>query len=85
METITIPNNAYSQAREYTNEQLRELLKEIWNISNMDTPRDAKHSPNMKVLFGLEKTSWNYWADQFSNVRRAIEIEILHRVRTDKF
>lgn len=34
----TISNNANSQAREYTNEQLRKLLKDIRNISNMNTP-----------------------------------------------
>ena len=85
METITTHISSYTKARDFSNEQLRALLKEIWEISNLDVPRKAKHSPDMKLLFQLEKTSWNYWADQFANVRRAIEIEILHRVRTDKF
>ncbi len=85
METITTHINAYTKVRELDNDKLRELVKEIWNISNSDVPSKVKHSPEMKLLFQLEKTSWRYWADQFSNVRMAIEIEILHRVRTDKF
>lgn len=85
METITVHTNAYSKVRDYDNKQLRDLLKELWAISNMDAPRQAKHSADMKLLFQLEKTSFNYWADQFSDVRRAIEIEILDRIRNDKF
>jgi hypothetical protein len=37
----------------------------------------------MKKLFELEKADYYTWADQFSNVKRAIEVEILWRVRTD--
>jgi hypothetical protein len=86
METIDtyLKNNANTQAREYSNKILRDLLKEMWNISNMDIPRKAKHSSEMKLLFDLEKKSYNNWSDQYCNVRRAIEFEILHRIRTDR-
>lgn len=76
-------NNALNEVRGYGNEQLRSLLKEVKAIGQLDAPRYAKQSDIMKKLFELEKADYYTWADQFSNVQRAIEIEILFRVRTD--
>ena len=83
MDTNISDLNAYIQVREYDNEILRSLLKEIRCISKMNIPRNAKHSPNMKTLFQVEKTRSNYWSDQYHNVKSAIELEILSRVLSD--
>jgi hypothetical protein len=75
-------NNAFTETRNYSNNDLRELLREVKEISGLDAPRHTKKSDKLETLFKLEKTQYNSWADQFSNVRRAIEIEILDRVTT---
>lgn len=79
----TVKYNSFDETRKYDNEQLRSLLKEVKEIGKLDAPRYAKQSNIMKQLFELEKADYYTWADQFSNVQRAIEIEILFRVRTD--
>ena len=75
--------SAFSEVSKLDNQQLRYLLKEIREISQIDKPSYAKQSDIMKQLFDLEKTDFYSWYDQFSNVKRAIEVEILWRVRTD--
>ena len=78
-----VSRSAFDKVRKYDNEQLRSLLKEVKEIGKLDAPRHAKQTPIMKQLFELEKADYYTWSDQFSNVQRAIEIEILWRVRTD--
>ena len=76
--------SAYSEVRNYNNEQLRSLLKEIKEIGKLDAPKYAKQTAEMKHLFNTEKTNYNNWYNQFSYVSNAIEVEILHRIRTNK-
>ena len=83
LQQTTVGRSAFDEVREWENEQLRTLLKEVKEIGKQDAPRYFKQSKKMKQLFELEKADYYTWADQFSNVQRAIEVEILWRVRTD--
>jgi hypothetical protein len=78
-----VRSSAFDEVRKWDNEQLRTLLKEAKEMGKQDAPRYFKQSKEMKQLFELEKADYYTWADQFSNVQRAIEVEILWRVRTD--
>ena len=78
-----VRRSAFDEVRKWDNEQLRTLLKEIKDMGKLDAPRYFKQSDKMKQLFELEKADYYTWADQFSNVQIAIEVEILWRVRTD--
>jgi hypothetical protein len=78
-----VRRSAFDEVRKWDNEQLRTLLKEVKEMGKLDAPRYFKQSDKMKQLFELEKADYYTWADQFSNVQRAIEVEILWRVRTD--
>jgi hypothetical protein len=75
--------SAFDEVRKWDNEQLRSHLKVVKEMGNLDAPRYFKQSNKMKQLFKLEKADYYSWGDQFSNVQRAIEVEILWRVRTD--
>jgi hypothetical protein len=78
-----VRRSAFDEVRKWDNEQLRTLLKEVKEMGKLDAPRYFKQSDKMKQLFELEKADYYTWADQFSNVQRAIEVEILWRIRTD--
>ena len=78
-----VRRSSFDEVRKWDNEQLRTLLKEVKDMGKQDAPRRFKQSDKMKQLFELEKADCYTWADQFSNVQRAIEVEILWRVRTD--
>ena len=78
-----VRRSAFDEVRKWDNEQLRNLLKEVKEMGKQDAPRHFKQSNEMKQLFELEKADYYTWADQFSNVQRAIEVEILWRVITD--
>lgn len=75
--------NSFDEVCKWDNEQLRNLLKEVKNMSKLDAPIDFKQSDKMKQLFDLEKSDHYTWIDQFSNVQKAIESEILRRIRTN--
>jgi hypothetical protein len=75
--------SAFDEVRKWDNEQLRTLLKEVKEMGKLDAPRYFKQSDKMKQLFELEKADYYTWADQFSNVQRAIEVEILWKVIND--
>jgi len=83
LQQTAVRRSAFDEVRKWNNEQLRTLLKEVEEMGKLDAPRSFKQSDNMKQLFELEKADYYTWADQFSNVQRAIEAEILWRVRTD--
>ena len=83
LQQTAIRRNAFDEVRKLDNEQLRTLLKEVKEIWKQDAPRYFKQSKKMKQLFELEKSDYYTWYDQFSNVQRAIEVEILWRVRAD--
>lgn len=78
-----VRRSAFDQVRKWDNEQLRTLFKEVKEMGKKDAPRYFKQSKEMKQLFELEKADYYTWADQFSNVKIAIEVEILWRVRMD--
>lgn len=78
-----VRRSAFDEVRKWDNEQLRTLLKEVKEMGKLDAPRHFKQSDKMKQLFELEKSDYYTWANQFSNVQRVIEVEILWRVRTD--
>lgn len=81
--TCSFDNSIYDEVRKFDNEQLRELLKEARRISEQDAPAHFKQSKTMKQLFIVAFSDFYSWGEQFSNVQRAIEFEILRRVRTD--
>ena len=83
LQQMAVRRSAFDEVRKWDNEQLRTLLKEVKEMGKLDAPRYYKQSDKMKQLFELEKADYYAWADQFSNVQRAIEVEILWRVRTD--
>ena len=83
LQQTAVRRSAFDEVRKWDNEQLRTLLKEVKEIGKQDAPRYFKQSKEMKQLFELEKADYYTWADQFSNVQRAIDVEILWRVRTD--
>jgi hypothetical protein len=83
LQQTAVRRSALDEVRKWENEQLRNLLKEVKEMGKQDAPRHFKQSNEMKQLFELEKADYYTWADQFSNVQRAIEVEILWRVRTD--
>ena len=83
LQQTAVRRSAFDEVRKWDNEQLRTLLKEVKEMGKQDAPRYFKQSDKMKQLFELEKADYYTWADQFSNVQRAIEVEILWRVRTD--
>jgi len=74
---------AFGEVSKLNNERLRNLLKEVKEMGQHDAPRYFEQSEEMKQLFELEKSKYCTWADQFSTVQRAIEVEILWRIRTD--
>lgn len=78
-----VRRSAFDEVRKWDNEQLRTLLKEVKEMGKLDAPIHFKQSDKMKQLFELEKADYYTWADQFSNIQMAIEVEILWRVRTD--
>jgi hypothetical protein len=78
-----VRRSAFDEVRKWDNEQLRSLLKEVKEMGKQDAPRYFKQSDKMKQLFELERAVYYTWADQFTNVYIAIEVEILWRVRTD--
>jgi hypothetical protein len=84
MQDIKTPS-CYDIARTLSNEELRKILKESHLISSEEAPAYFKKSKLMKSLFDAENHEFYTWSDKFSNVSRAIEIEILFRIRTDKF
>ena len=73
-------NTAYKRVKNFSKEQLEMILDEINYLGSLEAPRKAKQSDILNELLLLEKTKYNYWSDQFSSVRRAVELEILHRV-----
>jgi hypothetical protein len=78
-------NSALKICRSLTNEQLRELVKEIRKISNADKPAYVKRSEVMAQMFAVEHTPFNYWLDAYQNIDQAIMYEIMYRIREDKF
>lgn len=83
LEQPAVRRSAFDEVRKWDNEQLRTIFKEVKEIGKLDAPRYFKQSDKMKQLFELEKADYCTWADLFSNVQSAIEVEILRRVRTD--
>lgn len=81
---IDIQQCALFEVRKYDNTQLRNLLKEITIIGNCDVPAKVNQTKIMKELFKIEKTDYNFWADRYYNVRKAIEVEVLNRIRSNK-
>jgi hypothetical protein len=78
-------DSALKICRSLTNEQLRELAKEIHKIGNADKPALVKRSEVMAQMFKVETTPFNYWLDAYHNVSMAITFEIMYRIREDKF
>lgn len=83
LQKMAVRYSAFDEVRKCDNEQLRTLLNELKEIGKLDAPRHFKQSDKMKQLFELEKTDYYTWADQFVSVQRAVEIEVLYRVRTN--
>ena len=84
MQDIKTPS-CFDMVRTMSNVELVELLKEKYLISSEEAPAHFKQSKTMKSLFDAENHDFYTWIDKYSNVGHAIEVEILFRIRTDKF
>jgi hypothetical protein len=84
MQDIKTPS-CFDITKTLSNDELKGLLKEHHLMSNEDTPAHFKVSKLMKTLFDAENHYYYTWRDKYSNISRAIEVEILYRIRTDKF
>jgi hypothetical protein len=73
--------NSFDVAAKFSNAELRSLLKEASKISCAHAPANVKQSTQMQELFEAENYKFYTWADKFINVKRAIEVEILQRVK----
>jgi (p)ppGpp synthase/HD superfamily hydrolase len=78
-------NTAFDKVQEFNCQQLRFLLKETQQMRLLDAPRHAKKSKTMADLLELEKQDYYTWADQYAIVKRAIENEIMIRIKNDNW
>lgn len=76
---------AFDLVRLITNDELRELAKEIKKIGNAEKPASVKMTSMMAELFAAEASPFIYWLDKYHNVDFAITYEVMYRVREDKF
>ena len=78
-------NSCFCEVRKLDNEHLKMLLKETHKIAMFDVPKSYPQSDTMQHLFDLENADCSTWADQFFIVKKAIEVEILRRIKTDNW
>jgi (p)ppGpp synthase/HD superfamily hydrolase len=82
---ITPITTSFDKVHQANNQQLILLLKEIKQMSLLDAPKDFKKSEAMEELFELEKQDCYTWSDQYGIVKRAIENQILDRLKNDNW
>lgn len=73
-------NNSITLIENLNKSELRDLLIELRNIGNVDKPAYVKKSEILFSLFNAENREYYTWSDKFSNIRRYVESEILHRI-----
>ena len=76
---------ALNLVKEYSNNELRSLLKELKQINMSEVPAKFKCSDKMKALYDAEKQPYYDWLDCHFGVSDAIRFEILKRVERDIF
>lgn len=76
--------NSFEIIKNYTNEQLRSLVKEMHEIGKLDAPAHAKLSPEMQMLFDSQK-DYGFWINKYHNVNISIDWEIKRRIVEDRF
>jgi len=70
---------SFDLVKEFTDDELRLVTKELNKVSGNSAPATVKMSKNLKRLFDSEKTKDNYWSDQYDYVYRALRFEIVDR------
>lgn len=77
--------SVFLEVRNYDNDELRNLVKEIKRISSSKEPANVKQSNAMKHLFDLDHKYMDGWVYSYHNVSDAIKNEIIRRIVEDKF
>ena len=70
---------SFDLVKEFTDDELRLVTKELIIVSGNPAPATVKMSKSLKKLFESEKTKTNYWSDQYDYVYRALRFEIVNR------
>ena len=76
---------AFQFVRTLTNDDLRDLVKELHKIYDSEKPALIPMSQTLKKIFDIEKNEYRYWISVFHNIDSTIKSEIINRIRNDKF
>lgn len=68
-----------------TNDDLRDLVKELHKIYDSEKPALIPMSQILKKIYDIEKKEYRYWIDTFHTIDSTIKNEIFNRIREDKF
>jgi hypothetical protein len=75
----------FQEVEQFSNDQLKDLLKEVWKIANSETPSKVKRSRQLSLLMKSGKIMSIFWYESFSLCKTAVEREILFRIRESKW
>lgn len=76
---------AFQFVRTLTNDDLRDLVKELHKIYVSKKPALIPMSQTLKKIYDIEKKEYGYWNIIFHNIDFTINCEIINRIRDDKF
>lgn len=76
---------AFQFVRTLTNDELRDLVKELHKIYDNEKPALVPMSQTLKKIYDIEKKDFHYWINTFHNIDSTIKGEIINRIREDKF
>lgn len=77
-------DNIVAQVKEFSNQELKELLIEHIKIGNVETPVLEPKSENMELLY-KHTLPHSYFRDKYFKVKIQIETEILSRIAENKW
>lgn len=67
--------------KEFSDKKLLGLRTELIEIGKALAPALVEQSPDMKRLFDAEKDCNRYWINQYYDVSRSIDLELLGRLQ----
>ena len=76
---------AFQFVRTLTNDDLRDLVKELHKIYDSEKPALKPMSQTLKKIYVIEKKEYRYWSFIFQTIDSTIKSEIFNRIREDKF
>jgi len=71
--------NTFDIVKRLSNSDLKEVMRELREMSKMVAPANHKQSKILKILFDSETTNCNYWLDRYQNIDTYLRIEIVNR------